>query len=159
MKRSVSTVAMIAVVGALTAMNAVGQTRPTSPADRPAASRGAKDLHDTRDIIGVRIKNLQGKDVGEIDALLLDPKDGKVTHAVVGVGGVLGIGEQRVMVPWSDVKISMDHDRMVVNLDQATLERAPRYERKLLTGNRDRSAPAATPATAPTDPKTDKKQK
>jgi hypothetical protein len=64
-----------------------------------------------------------------------------------------------VIVPWSDVKVSMDQDRMVVNMDQPTLERAPRYERKLLTSDRDRTIPAASPATAPTAPKADKKPK
>jgi len=165
-KLAVATV-MTAALGALTAMDALAQIRPTTPADRPTTSTSFKretwshtqGLHDTRDIIGVRIKNSQGKDIGEIDALVLDPTDGKVTHAVVGVGGFLGIGEKQVIVPWSDVKVSMDHNRMVVNMDQPTLERAPRYERKLLTSDRDRTVPAASPATAPTDPKADKRQK
>jgi sporulation protein YlmC with PRC-barrel domain len=159
-KLAVATV-MTAALGALAAMDAPAQIRPTTPADRPTTSTWShtQGLHDTRDIIGVRIKNSQGKNIGEIDALVLDPEDGKVTHAVVGVGGFLGIGEKHVIVPWSDVKVSMDHDRTVVNMYQPTLERAPRYERKLLTSDRDRTLPAASPATAPTDPKADKKPK
>lgn len=165
MRRLTVAMIMTAALGALTAMDALAQTRQT--ADRPATSTTyqrdtwthTQALHDTRDIIGVRIKNSQGKDIGEIDALMLDPKNGRITHVVVGVGGFVGIGEKQVIVPWADVKVSMDHNRMVVNMDQPTLERAPRYERKLLTSDRDRTAPAASPATAPTDPKTDKKQK
>jgi sporulation protein YlmC with PRC-barrel domain len=115
-----------------------------------------QQLHDSRDIIGVRLKNAQGKDLGEIDALMIDPKDGKITHAVVGVGGLAGLGEKHLIVPWSELKSSMDHNRVVLTMDQATLERAPRYERKAVAG-RDRPTPSASPSTAPADsPKTDK---
>ena len=41
-----------------------------------------------------------GKNIGKIDALLIDPKEGKVSHAVVGMGGMLGVGDEKVVVPY-----------------------------------------------------------
>src|SRR5262249_58249841 len=82
--------------------------KPSSKAER-AAWANKEGLHDTRDIVGTRVKNAEGKDIGEVDALLVDPKDGKVTHAVIGLGGFLGIGEDKAAVPWEDAKPPAHH--------------------------------------------------
>lgn len=106
------------------------------------------DAVESNKLIGARVKGADGKDVGEIDALIVDT-DGKVSHVVVGRGGVAGIGETKVVVPWSDVKMSWDRDRdnPVITMDSTALERAPRYERGAI---RDRErTPAASPATTP----------
>lgn len=154
MKRLLVAVVMTGILGGVMATGALAQT---SGATKPRETwSSTQQLHDSRDIIGVRLKNAQGKDLGEIDALMIDPKDGKITHAVVGVGGLAGLGEKHLIVPWSELKSSMDHNRVVLTMDQATLERAPRYERKAVAG-RDRPTPSASPSTAPADsPKTDK---
>jgi sporulation protein YlmC with PRC-barrel domain len=138
----------------------------TQPADRPGATprdtfRNSEGLHESSDLIGTRIKNAQGKDIGELDQLLIDPKDGKISHAVVGVGGFLGVGEKQLVVPWSDVKVAPDHrgGKAVVTMDQATLEKAPRYEKRVTSGDTGRT-PAASPATTPrTEPKPETEKK
>jgi sporulation protein YlmC with PRC-barrel domain len=142
-------VAVVSMVGAGLAGGVAAQTR-TEPAKsepaRAAFERPANSV-DTKSLIGVRIRDAQGKDIGEIDQLLIDPQGGKVTHAVIGVGGLMGVGETHVVVPWSDVKLSADRDKRdawVVQMDRATLDRAPRWERKAA----DR--PSATPRTEPT---------
>lgn len=106
------------------------------------------DAVESNKLIGARVKGADGKDVGEIDTLIVD-KDGKVSHVVVGYGGVAGIGETKVVVPWSDVRMSWDRDRdnPVVTMDATTLQRAPRYEPRAVR-DRDRT-PAASPTTTP----------
>ncbi|HET9492198.1 MAG TPA: PRC-barrel domain-containing protein [Methylomirabilota bacterium] len=106
------------------------------------------DAVESNKLIGAKVKGADGKDVGEIDALIVDT-DGKVSHVVVGRGGVAGIGETKVVVPWSDVKMSWDRDRdnPVITMDSTVLERAPRYERGAIR-HRERT-PAASPATTP----------
>lgn len=151
MKTLTVAIVMGGLLGGVVLTDATAQSRPTAAAAGTVTREtwsNVDKLHDSRDLIGLRIKNAQGKDIGEIDALMIDPKDGKVTHAVVGVGGFLGVGEKHLVVPWSDVKVSMDHNRMVVTMDQPTLERAPRYERRTARTTRDRT-PAASPATTP----------
>jgi sporulation protein YlmC with PRC-barrel domain len=108
------------------------------------------DAVESSKLVGARVKGTDGKDVGEIDALIID-KDGKVNHVVVGRGGLAGIGETKVVVPWSDVKMSWDRDRddPVITMSASALDRAPRYEpRAAREGER---APAASPATTPSD--------
>src|SRR5688572_23213700 len=127
-------------------------------ADRPPASRPAADkpqraawqapagVHTSSELIGTRIKNAEGKDIGEIDQLVIDPTSGNVTHVVVGLGGLLGVGETKVVVPFSDIKLGAQHQgsRAVITMDAAKLDTAPRFERRQVS--RDLS-PAASPRT------------
>ncbi|HEX3179374.1 MAG TPA: PRC-barrel domain-containing protein [Methylomirabilota bacterium] len=124
--------------------SAVRDTRP--------AWRNEAGLHESSDIIGTHIKNMDGKDVGKIEKLLIDPQTGKVSDAVVSLGGVLGVGGKNVVVPWSDLKMAKaDHEgrKATITMDQAKLDSAPRYERTA-RADRDRS-PAASPRTTDSD--------
>jgi sporulation protein YlmC with PRC-barrel domain len=125
----------------------------TRPAERPVRDTKApawKDagVHETKDIIGTRIKNVAGKDIGEIDQLLID-RNGKVTHAIIGMGGFAGVGEKKVVVPWSELKFApvTEGKKNAVTMDESKLRNAPRYER---TAAHSDETPAASPRTAPT---------
>ena len=120
-------------------------TTQRNTGDAHPAWKGDANVMESSDIIGVRIKNTEGKDLGEIDKLLIDPASGKVTHAVVGLGGLLGVGEKKVVVPWSEIKMSSTTGgrKPSIVMEQAKLEAAPRYER---TAAADRS-PSASPRT------------
>ena len=111
--------------------------------DRPAFTMESGQV-DTKRVIGMKVTTPDGKHAGEIDQLLVNVRDGKITHAIVGLGGFAGVGERHVVVPWSQVKVQAQGDRrdLVAMIDRATLDSARRY-------SRDASAPAASPATAP----------
>ena len=136
-------VAMPLVAGA-SATDKPASKDATKKSDARPAFKPDANVRESSDIIGTRVKDAQGKNIGEIDRLLID-ESGKVTHAVVGVGGVLGVGEDKVVVPWSEVKMTAAKDggrKAEITMDQAKLQNAPRYER--MAGDR---APAASPAT------------
>jgi sporulation protein YlmC with PRC-barrel domain len=102
---------------------------------------------ESKKVIGARIKDASGKDIGEIEQLIVSQNDGKVTHAVIGAGGLAGVGEKKVVVPWSDVKMRQDGNKWVATLDKATLDQAPRFESREST--RERSPSASPSTTAP----------
>ena len=112
---------------------------------KPPAWKNDAGLHETKDIIGTRIKNVDGKDLGEIDQLLID-RNGKVTHVVIGIGGLAGIGEKKVVVPWSELKFApvAEGKKNAITMDGARLENAPRYERAARSSD---VAPSASPRT------------
>lgn len=112
---------------------------------RSAWTRPA-DVMESKKLIGARLKGADGKDLGEIDQLLVNQKDGQISHVVVGKGGIAGIGETKVVVPWSDLQVRWDRDTPVVSIDATALERAQRYEARGV--DRDR-APSASPSTRP----------
>ena len=51
-------------------------------------------------IVGQYIYGSDGETVGDFNSITLD-KDGNVLHAIVGVGGVAGVGETEIAVPWA----------------------------------------------------------
>jgi hypothetical protein len=66
-----------------------------------------------------------------------------ISHVVIGVGGLAGVGEKKVVVPWSDLKFApvTEGKKNAITIDAAKLERAPRYDRSA----RSDAAPAASP--------------
>jgi PRC-barrel domain len=131
-----------ATTGPSTEPGAAAPSTPP-PAVRPSASPvatappstdlSARPLVDAGSVIGTVVRNPEGKDIGKVSALLLDPHDGRVASAVITVGGVLGMGGSTVSVPWTALRLGQDNHKLVVTMDQNTLEQAP----------------SATPRTAP----------
>jgi sporulation protein YlmC with PRC-barrel domain len=124
--------------------------------EKPMKDRAAftveGDHMDSKHLIGMKVNTPDDKHVGEIDQLVVNTRDGKVSHVIVGLGGLVGVGEHHVVVPWSQVKIrheGRDRDKDVAVIDRAILDNAPKYVRT----ERDRT-PAASPST--TNPNRDR---
>lgn len=121
-------------------------------AQTPAAPRAPQPvwrelgLSEMRHVVGMPIRNEQGREVGEVDNLLIDTRDGRVSHVVVSLGGFMGVGEKKVVVPWADLKISSDGKRNVATLEQAKLDSAPRWDRSV-SDERKPSGASASPGT------------
>lgn len=74
------------------------------------------------------IKGQDGKNVGEIDSILVDPAHGKLSIAVVETGGFLGLGEDLVAVPWNKMRFDWQDREMVLAMSGRELERAPQVD-------------------------------
>ena len=92
-------------------------------------------LNEVRHVLGMRIRNEQRREVGEIDDLLIDTQSGRISHVVIGVGGFMGVGEK---------KIASEGNHPVATLEQAKLESAPRWDR-IVSDEIER--PSASPTT------------
>jgi sporulation protein YlmC with PRC-barrel domain len=126
----------------MAASGAVAQSSD-SPAPAPGASSGGQGvLIDSGSLVGSSVRDAQGKDLGKVSSLMIDPKDGKVQTVVVSMGGTLGMGGNSVAMPWNQVKIAQDGGRLVVTVDQQMLQQAPKAQ-----SGRDKDAPSASPST------------
>lgn len=128
------------------------QPRSTPPMERDREPRtgwqAPEGVFEANKIVGTRVRSTDGRDLGEIDHLLVNTSDGEVSHVVIGRGGVAGIGETKIVVPWSQVRVSRDRDGLVATVDASALAQAPRYEGKNQGRDRERP-PAASPGTTP----------
>jgi sporulation protein YlmC with PRC-barrel domain len=100
-------------------------------------------------MVGARVKNREGRDLGEIEHLVIDPKTGSVSHVVVGLGGLAGAGETKIVLPWSAVVIGSDPSiprRVIASVEQRAVDAAPRWTDPDSKARRDR-APSASPGT------------
>jgi sporulation protein YlmC with PRC-barrel domain len=72
----------------------------------------------------------ESDNIGEVNDLIIG-SDGMITHAVIGVGGFLGIGEKDVAVPFNELQVvEQDGDiRLVYAATREQLEAAEEYDR------------------------------
>ena len=104
-------------------------TSPPSTSTAPATTTTPSATADTRKLIGRNIKNADGDTIGEIKSIYLT-KDGKVDSVMVSVGGFLGVGDREVRIAWSDLKITDNGEKVMVNMTKDQLKAKPEYKYK-----------------------------
>jgi sporulation protein YlmC with PRC-barrel domain len=148
MRRFIVAVTLFAVVGLLLTTGAFAQVGTPPPEPRPAAPaapapkvtlQSMPEWYGSK-LIGMDVKNAQGEALGEVEELVLDPKDAKLKSVVISTGGVLGLGAKKVAVPWDQVKPATDEEAFVVGMTKEELQQAPSWERTA-----EKAAPAARP--------------
>ncbi|MBP1806386.1 PRC-barrel domain-containing protein [Rubellimicrobium aerolatum] len=53
---------------------------------------------------GAAVFDLGGQRLGAIDHLLVDRRSGRITHAVMAFGGLLGLGQDLHPIPWAALR-------------------------------------------------------
>jgi sporulation protein YlmC with PRC-barrel domain len=82
-------------------------------------------------LIGANVHDNGGKIVGDIEDLIVD-NDNRIVGVIIGVGGLLGLGEKKVGVSISALSIEATDGKMNVVMPAATKEAltaAPAYKR------------------------------
>ena len=80
-------------------------------------------------LLGNQVVDRAGHDVGRIQELMVDPKNGRVTYAVMSFGGLLGVGEKLFAVPWMSLELDPEKDRFVLDVDREKLKDAPGFDK------------------------------
>lgn len=94
-----------------------------------SASQSADEWRSTK-LVGLAVYNQANERVGDINDLILGP-DGKISSAVIGVGGFLGLGEKLVAVSFNDLQLNRDADgtmRVTIESTKEALENAPDFK-------------------------------
>jgi sporulation protein YlmC with PRC-barrel domain len=89
-------------------------------------------------IIGTTVKNTQGEDLGTIKDLMIDTQGGRVTSAVLAVGGTLGMGAKQVEIPWDTLKLGLSKEELLVQMDKEQLQNATGVEEAPLSPTAER---------------------
>ena len=62
-------------------------------------------------LIGMTVEGIDGKKLGSIKDLVVDPDDGAIDYAVLDFGGLAGIGDKYFAVPWEALQFAPDQNR------------------------------------------------
>ena len=105
----------------------VGSLVGSAAAQSGGASPAQPVLVGSNSVVGSAVRNPDGREIGKVSQLMLDPNDGRIVSVVVSTGGTLGVGANTISVPWSSVKIGQDSGKLIVIASQ-TLDSVPRPE-------------------------------
>ena len=116
--RAISNVAVGALVGILAlALGAPGEAR-----DRSGVLKAS-------DLIGTKVQGTDGKNLGNIKDLVINPEDGDIQYAVLDFGGFAGIGDKYFAVPWEALHIDKENNRLALDLHKKDLKDAPGFDK------------------------------
>lgn len=82
-------------------------------------------LISSRRVEGTSVYNQKGEKLGTIHSVMIDKRSGRVAHALLSFGGLLGIGTAVHPVPWEILTYDVARDGYVVDLTREQLEKAP----------------------------------
>src|SRR6478672_4798119 len=91
---------------------------------------GIKETHDliaSDKVEGTSVYGQDGKHIGSIERVILEKRSGRVSYAVLGFGGFLGIGEDHYPLPWSKLDYNTKLDGYRVDLTEDQLRAAPKF--------------------------------
>lgn len=81
-------------------------------------------------IIGDKVENMDGEDIGRINNLMININEGTVEYAVVEFGSVLGIGGKLFAVPFSELMVNPDRKIFVLDRDREHLKDMPGFDKE-----------------------------
>ena len=71
------------------------------------------------------LRNAQDEYLGEIEDIVL--ADGLPRYAIVGRGGLFGVGEEQIAVPWELLRVTQGEPVLVLDVTPEQLEAAPSF--------------------------------
>lgn len=80
-------------------------------------------------LVGTRVVNLEGEDLGKIEEIMLNLEHGTVAYAVLSFGGLLGFGDKLFAVPWESLSVDQGNERMLLNVPKARLKDARGFDK------------------------------
>jgi len=114
----------------------VKRDKPRDAATTQHLSKEAKTglAFRSKDIIGMDVFNHHNDDLGDINDLVVDLRDGKVHYAILSFGGWLGMGDKLFAVPWNHFSVKnkvgdTDNWFALLAIDKEKLRTAPGYDK------------------------------
>lgn len=88
------------------------------------------------DLTNYRLVNDTGEELGDVEEWIIDLVAGEVVYVVSNIGGVLGIGETTLAIPWSALIYNKELETFTLPVARQTLDDAPELDLDTLKAER-----------------------
>jgi len=101
----------------------------TLPGGRRAFAQSPRSLVVSSDaLVDETVVNTQGESLGQVERVMIDAAQGRVAYAILGRGGVFGIGVRLYPVPWDCLSFDAKRRCLVLDIDPGRLDKAPAFD-------------------------------
>jgi len=87
----------------------------------PAQARDKSGVLKASELIGMIVQGTDGKKLGDIKDLVIDPEEGGVEYAVLEFGGFAGIGDKYFAVPWEALQLDPTNKKLLLDVHKKEL--------------------------------------
>ena len=81
-------------------------------------------------LAGDTVVNPEGENLGNIEHLMIDLKDGRVAYAVLSFGGFMGMGDKLFAIPWNSLTVDTVEKQFILDVDKERLKLAPGFDKE-----------------------------
>lgn len=85
------------------------------------------EFHKSSDLMGIDVVNPNGETVGEIEDFLVDRGSGRIEHAILKSGEILGMGGKAVAVPYARLGYNVADKKFTANMTKEQIDRSARF--------------------------------
>ncbi len=93
------------------------------------ADRNNPDFLSASTLKGDKVVNRAGEDLGKIEELMIDLRDGRIAFAVLSFGGFLGMGDKLFAIPWQAFTLRLHEHAFALDIPKETLEKAEGFDK------------------------------
>ena len=79
-------------------------------------------------MIGDKVKNSAGDQLGGITEIMIDVHTGQVVYAVLSFGGFLGLGDKLFAIPWESLTIDTSDHTFILDVPKEVLQNAEGFD-------------------------------
>ncbi len=104
---------------------------PRATANQLSMTKGWNRPYAASEIVGTEVKNDQGELLGKVKDLVFDG-EGRISFAVLGYGGFLGISQNLVAVPITSLSYVQEPRYFAMNTTKESIQSAPLFSKQAL---------------------------
>ena len=82
-----------------------------------------------RSIIGDKVINLTGEDLGRIEDIMLNIDDGRIEYVIIAFGGFLGYSQKYFAVPVTALKVDTKNHAFILDQNRSDFENNPGFDK------------------------------
>jgi len=93
----------------------------------PASDPSSSPVISSDRVKGTAVFGADGRQIGKVDHLVIEKASGRIVYAVMSFGGVLGLGQDHVPLPWAALSYDTALGGYATTLTEQQLRSAPAH--------------------------------